>query len=261
VADIYTYLRDSLAEGPKEEFIDNQINWIAFILDDCSIPEDPPGYGRFDGFDDAVVCLTGHYEKRIKDIDGNKWRDLRAYYESTLTIESRKAIQSALYDLGYYSGAIDARFGVRFREALTEYQQDNGLLKSGFVEGSLVSRLGLAQSISFVSSSVRRAPEKSYSPPTLSSKDEEVLQYVLGRFVLCAGKKWVTSKIKSDLGKTLVDTGLSILIGDRPDAESMSENYIKNVVVRKLKESGRSDEAELLKDASFVKCVLKGLQL
>jgi hypothetical protein len=52
-------------------------------------------------------------------------------------------VQSALKELGYYTGDINGSLGVNTRRALTAYQQDYGLDTTGAVDEATVRALGL----------------------------------------------------------------------------------------------------------------------
>ncbi len=53
-------------------------------------------------------------------------------------------VQLALYDLGYYNGAIDGLLGPQTRAALGAYQQDHGLIVTEAVDEPTLVTLGLA---------------------------------------------------------------------------------------------------------------------
>jgi hypothetical protein len=52
-------------------------------------------------------------------------------------------VQNALNALGYYTGDVNGSLGVNTRNALTAYQQDNGLDPTGVVDEATVRALGL----------------------------------------------------------------------------------------------------------------------
>jgi hypothetical protein len=52
-------------------------------------------------------------------------------------------VQSALKQLGYYAGGLNGSLGVDTRRALTAYQQDYGLERTGAVDEATVRALGL----------------------------------------------------------------------------------------------------------------------
>ena len=52
---------------------------------------------------------------------------------SGMTGESVKNLQSRLYTLGYYTAAIDGQYGAATKEAVAEFQRQNGLDADGIV--------------------------------------------------------------------------------------------------------------------------------
>ena len=52
---------------------------------------------------------------------------------SGMTGESVKHLQSRLYTLGYYTAAIDGQYGAATKEAVAEFQRQNGLDADGIV--------------------------------------------------------------------------------------------------------------------------------
>jgi len=53
-------------------------------------------------------------------------------------------VQSALANAGYYTGSVDGIMGPLTRDAITAYQQDNGLPVTGTITPSLLRSLGLS---------------------------------------------------------------------------------------------------------------------
>lgn len=55
------------------------------------------------------------------------------------------AIQTKLYELGYYSGKIDGIFGSGTKNALINFQKDNGLTADGIAGTKTLQALGISQ--------------------------------------------------------------------------------------------------------------------
>ena len=53
------------------------------------------------------------------------------------------AVQRALYDLGYYQGPLDGDIGPMSRLAIANFQADNGLEPTGFIDEDLLYYLGI----------------------------------------------------------------------------------------------------------------------
>jgi hypothetical protein len=54
-------------------------------------------------------------------------------------------VQSALYQLGYYRGAIDGIQGPRMQSAIAVYQRQHGLPVTGEITGGLIASLGIRE--------------------------------------------------------------------------------------------------------------------
>jgi hypothetical protein len=52
-------------------------------------------------------------------------------------------VQAALQDLGYYNGPINGVLDVNTSVAISDYQNDAGLVSNGFITGALLDCLGL----------------------------------------------------------------------------------------------------------------------
>ena len=63
------------------------------------------------------------------------------YYTNDSTVVN---VQEALTNMGYYNASIDGVFGPMTREAIRQYQIDNGLPANGRITRSLLYSLGLA---------------------------------------------------------------------------------------------------------------------
>jgi hypothetical protein len=73
------------------------------------------------------------------------YRSAPVYRSSSYGVdyETAIAVQEALYQAGYYNGAIDGIIGAGSRAAIASYQYDNGLPETGRIDASLVQSLGL----------------------------------------------------------------------------------------------------------------------
>ncbi|MGB5036974.1 MAG: peptidoglycan-binding domain-containing protein, partial [Blastocatellia bacterium] len=67
--------------------------------------------------------------------------------DMAMTQEEVQQLQETLRDLGYFSGPADGRRGPRTREALRDFQMDQGLPSTGSLDTATVTRIGLQASM------------------------------------------------------------------------------------------------------------------
>lgn len=67
--------------------------------------------------------------------------------DMAMSQEEVQQLQETLRDLGYFSGPADGRRGPRTREALRDFQMDQGLPTTGSLDASTVTRIGLQASM------------------------------------------------------------------------------------------------------------------
>lgn len=90
------------------------------------------------------------------------------------TGETVYALQERLYDLGYYSGKIDGYYGTEVKNAVTAFQQRNGLTADGVAGGTTQNRLYSANA-----TAAQSVPASSGGNSTLTLKEGMVSDDVM----------------------------------------------------------------------------------
>ncbi len=139
VAQLYVQLRDSLSWQDKRELIDNQLNWNAKLLEQCSVPQN----GTVSTYQQITVakCLIGMYKIRGDDLLKQTWHDPAALPEYYHSNQMRMEAQQQLIKYGLLSGSADGIFGPKFRSALMQFQRNNGLGQTGYLDSGTFNKL------------------------------------------------------------------------------------------------------------------------
>ena len=86
--------------------------------------------------DDQIRSLQAQLE------GGRPSRQMSASVKSDVSKVSKKEIQTALKNAGYYEGAVDGKFGAKTSAAIAEFQKANGLKQDGKVGAQTWAKLG-----------------------------------------------------------------------------------------------------------------------
>ena len=108
---------------------------LAFIATGCAVLDSPSRIDRLQDRVDAVESKQDVIEDRIGVDQAQPAYISETEVSETVTINpadmSKKEVQVALQNAGYYNGPIDGKFGKLTRKAITDFQRDKGLKVDG----------------------------------------------------------------------------------------------------------------------------------